>query len=228
MTNRSAGWHKHSLTWAAVWFVVFAGIAAGYLSGALAPLDQAAFRLVASLRSDGLTAALAAITHLGGPEGLIPVAILLMIGAYFRGIRIEAVLLLLTLGVGELLNETAKLLFDRSRPSGFNLIDLPGSASFPSGHAMVGGAFYLLLSLLIAKRCGGRPLAGWLSLPPLVLVVLISISRVYLGVHYASDVLGGLSFAAACCSLGAYAYEAAIRKWRTGSGKSVNLSGSNR
>lgn len=65
--------------------------------------------------------------------------------------RLESVVILLSLGVSEVVNEILKLIFARPRPVGFNLIDLPDSFSFPSGHAMIAPGFYLMLALLIAR-----------------------------------------------------------------------------
>jgi undecaprenyl-diphosphatase len=97
--------------------------------------------------------------------------------------------LIVTLGaVG--LNSLLKLAFQRARPEAVSVAVLAQGYSFPSGHAMVAAAFYTLLAYL-----GWRLLRGWPRRAYVgglaLLVLLIGWSRVYLGVHYLSDVVAG-------------------------------------
>ncbi len=88
------------------------------------------------------------------------------------------------------LNQVLKFIVQRPRPEGFRLIAETGY-SFPSGHSMISMAFFGLLVWLIWKYGRNRSLARvWCVLLSIV-IVMVGVSRIYLGVHYASDVLAG-------------------------------------
>ena len=91
-----------------------------------------------------------------------------------------------------LLNQGLKLFFSRERPSDLMLINEKGF-SFPSGHAMVSAAFYGVLIYLIWKTNISKNKKIVLTIILSMLIFLIGISRIYLGVHYASDVVGGFA-----------------------------------
>lgn len=93
-----------------------------------------------------------------------------------------------------LLNQIAKQIFRRDRPILINLINETGY-SFPSGHSMVSLAFYGFFIYLLYQRNMDRKLKYGEIICLACLVLLVGISRIYLGVHYASDVLGGYSLA---------------------------------
>jgi len=101
-----------------------------------------------------------------------------------------ALLLVATLG-GQLLNVFLKQLFERSRPDlAFRLTEV-NSPSFPSGHAMESAVIYLTLAALLARLVKSRALKLYFVGLAALFSVLVGISRVYLGVHYPSDVLAG-------------------------------------
>ena len=88
------------------------------------------------------------------------------------------------------LNVIFKLIIRRMRPEHFMLIEEVGF-SFPSGHAMMSLAFFLLLSHFVWKTIKNKPLKITLISLFMVLAIMIGFSRIYLGVHYFSDVLAG-------------------------------------
>ena len=89
-----------------------------------------------------------------------------------------------------LLNQALKFIIQRPRPTEFRIINESGY-SFPSGHSMVSAAFYGFLIYLIYKNVKNKYLK-WSLITLLSLVILtIGISRIYLGVHYTSDVIAG-------------------------------------
>jgi undecaprenyl-diphosphatase len=94
-------------------------------------------------------------------------------------------------------SELLKLLFHRVRPEPFFAVYAPQTFSFPSGHSLVSPCFYGVLAAIVASRL--RPPAAraavWASAA--VLAALIGCSRIYLGVHYPSDVLAGYAVAVA-------------------------------
>ena len=89
-----------------------------------------------------------------------------------------------------LLNQSFKLIFARTRPEDINLINEFGY-SFPSGHSMISMAFYGFLIYLIYKNVKNKKIKWTLIIILSILICFIGLSRIYLGVHYTSDVLGG-------------------------------------
>lgn len=88
------------------------------------------------------------------------------------------------------INQMLKLVFRRIRPVGINLVRITGF-SFPSGHAMMSMAFYGLIIYLILHKDFPKEKKMFLSILFGILILLIGISRIYLGCHYASDILAG-------------------------------------
>lgn len=86
-----------------------------------------------------------------------------------------------------------KGLFERPRPMELRALIAQDRYSFPSGHSVVSGALYPMLGALIAQVVDGRRLKIYCVGTGVLLMVLIGVSRIYLGVHYATDVLAGWS-----------------------------------
>jgi undecaprenyl-diphosphatase len=91
----------------------------------------------------------------------------------------------------EILNAALKTVFNRPRPVFTNPLLTAANASFPSGHAMSSLVVYGLLAFFILLRVRGPVVRSVLILLTVALIILIGISRIYLGVHYFSDVMGG-------------------------------------
>lgn len=214
MPNRATRPDRSPLLWAAFFLLVGVGITGLLLADAFATFDQNVYAALAAVQSDGLTSFLAGLTNLGGAIGLIPIGVGVILLLFWRNLRLEAVFLLVALLGAEIFNELAKAVFDRSRPVGINLIALPDSTAFPSGHAMVSSAFYVMMAYQIKTRLRGS-YSRWIMACLYLLVVLISISRVYLGVHYASDVLAGAVFGLSWYFVIRYFYEQAVKRWKT-------------
>ena len=100
-------------------------------------------------------------------------------------------LVLMAIGGGMLLTTLLKEGFDRPRPDLVPHGTFVTAASFPSGHAMVSAATYLTLGALLARTQSRRRLKAYLLLLAILLTLVISVSRVYLGVHWPTDVLAG-------------------------------------
>ena len=143
--------------------------------------------LVKSLRSDSLTTIMKFITNLG--SGLVLVLLSFTIFVIVKNKR-KGISIIINLFLISFINLILKILIQRPRPNGFNIINETGY-SFPSGHSMVSTAFYGLLIYLSYKNIKNKILRRSICIILFFLIVLIGISRIYLGVHYASDVIGG-------------------------------------
>lgn len=154
----------------------------------LTKLDSGAYLLfVQTLRQPWLTPYMTSISELAQPVVLL--VMLLAVEAFAPGRRPGACAAV-NLVCAATLNILLKQLIQRPRPDGFRLIAETGY-SFPSGHSMAAMAFYGLLAWMVWHYERDR-LVRWLCVAGLALViVLIGISRIYLGVHYASDVIAG-------------------------------------
>jgi undecaprenyl-diphosphatase len=103
----------------------------------------------------------------------------------------QALLVVIAVVGGTLLSSTLKGLFDRERPSVVPHLTTISDPSFPSGHAMLSSVVYLTLGALLAQAAGRRREHLFFIIAALLLTALVGVSRMALGVHYPSDVLGG-------------------------------------
>jgi len=100
-------------------------------------------------------------------------------------------LLTAALGGGQLLSKLLKLYYGRARPEYVNASHYVDSNSFPSGHAIVATVVYLTLGALLARFVTTRPQKIYALGTAVLLAFIVGLTRVYLGVHYPTDVLGG-------------------------------------
>lgn len=151
-------------------------------------LDSAAYWLIVEhLRAPWLTPTMESFSALATPVTLV--VLLLAIAAFAPGKRPGmccAVNLVLVVAV----NQALKFIIQRPRPDGFRLAEATGF-SFPSGHSMVAMAFFGLLVWFVWNYERNRKLRCLYAAGFAFVIAMIGISRIYLGVHYASDVLGG-------------------------------------
>ena len=155
-------------------------------------IDKIAYDvLVTELRNPTMTFIMKSITKLSDTLYIILIAILLSILFLIKCNKKEIALLIPSnLIIITLLNQSLKVLFQRERPVGYNLIEASGY-SFPSGHAMVSMAFYGLLIYVIYHLVKNKYLRNVLISINIIIIILIGISRVYLGVHFMSDIIAG-------------------------------------
>ena len=150
--------------------------------------DIIGYKIVSNfLISDFATPIAKFITNFGGAIFLIvlTIALIILIKNKKIGLSIFSNLVIVTI-----LNQLLKGILQRPRPTEYRIIEETGY-SFPSGHSMVSMAFYGYLIYLIYKYVKNKYIK-WISIVLLsILICSIGISRIYLGVHYTSDVLGG-------------------------------------
>ncbi len=145
---------------------------------------------IISLRSNWLTKFFLTITKLGDAKGVITVLLLAILILLFIKKRLETVVIMLSVIGGHLLIESLKLLFQRPRPA-ITWLTFASGYSFPSGHSLITVAFYGLIALLLFKHLKPSYLKKILIILFLLIPFIVGISRIYLGVHYPTDVLAG-------------------------------------
>lgn len=130
------------------------------------------------------------VTFFGGATCLIGLTIILFIIIKNKKIGFLIGINLITITI---LNQLFKFILQRPRPTEYRIINETGY-SFPSGHSMISMAFYGFLIYLIYKYVKNKKLK-YISITLIsILIIFIGISRIYLGVHYTSDVLAGFLF----------------------------------
>ena len=150
--------------------------------------DIVGYKVISMLLiSDFATPIAKFITNLGGAIFLIVLTVLLFI--LIKNKKIGASILG-NLVIVTALNQLLKFILHRPRPTEYRIIEAIGY-SLPSGHSMVSMAFYGYLMYLAYKYIKNKYLKWTIIIVLGLLICLIGISRIYLGVHYTSDVLGG-------------------------------------
>jgi undecaprenyl-diphosphatase len=162
-------------------------------SGTTQAFDESVIRWLGAHHTGTLDAIMVEITALG--TGVV-VMMIVAVAALFLVLtqhKYSAILLVASAAGGIVLDGVLKLGFNRPRPSIFVPAVHTVSSSFPSGHAMSAAVVYTTVAYL-AARLHKRRWARWLvMMTAFVVIVLISFSRLYLGVHYPSDVLAGIA-----------------------------------
>ena len=170
--------------------VVLGSLAEGVRNQEVFALDVWATPFLHKIASPGLNALFSWLTFTGSSTAIIP-AFAVVVGVLLWRRRPGASLFLAVACAGALLlNGAMKVFFQRPRPSLPWAVVLP-DYSFPSGHTMNAVVFYIALALIVWSIVGRR-----IGLPALVLAIVLSlgvgISRIYLGYHYLTDVVGGV------------------------------------
>src|SRR6476469_1339059 len=174
----------------AIAFLCLVWLAAKVSVGGTLRFDQTVRTAVHSVASPGLTLLLECVTRLGSQAVVISSAVFAALVLFRQGQADRALLVLIVMGGADMLELTLKLQFHRQRPEPFFDTVLPASYSFPSGHALLSFCCYGTLSALAGA--GRRAALRWLlRVAAAALILAIGISRVYLGVHYPTDVIAG-------------------------------------
>ena len=165
-----------------VFIVLAVAISAGAMGGFDGPIRERARRLASPWGEHVMFG----ITELGYEWLMIPLGLLLFWWLTKSGRHPEAILFAISTLSAEAFSQILKPVFHRHRPEPFFGLHAPTTYSFPSGHAFIGLVYYAMLATLISRRRGIRA-AG------VVVGVLVGLSRIYLGVHFPSDVAAGFA-----------------------------------
>ena len=185
--------NRPMVIWVAVAFLVcligFGVIAWLVSQPVIPPIDTATTDFLHGLANPTLDALMIAVTDLGSSVVLAAVVGLAAVLLVVRRRRPEALFIVVALVGTLVLNDWLKVLFQRPRP-GFDWAEVPPEFSFPSGHSMNSFVVYVAIALVIWRLEGRRVGIVALALA-ILLAVSVGISRVYLGAHWLSDVIGG-------------------------------------
>ena len=181
---------EKNVKWIALFIclVIVIGIAEDVLDNEIHKLDVIGYNFISKhIISENITPIVKVITQFGGATVLIALATILLVAIKNKK---TGFLIWINLASSALLNKILKHIVQRPRPTEHRIIDEAGY-SFPSGHSMVSAAFYGFLIYLIYKNVKNKYLKWGLITILSLLILLIGTSRIYLGVHYTSDVLAG-------------------------------------
>jgi membrane-associated phospholipid phosphatase len=173
--------------------VAFSTLAAGVAGGELVSIDRTVGAWLHTHATGIVTVLLSTVTALGGTQVLLAVTLAAMLSLLLRRRVAHAALMGVALAGGQALNWALKAAFERPRPSFSDPLATATGFSFPSGHAMVSLIVYGALAFVTVASVGSRRAQLLAPISAIGLVLAIGFSRIYLGVHYASDVLAAYS-----------------------------------
>ena len=214
---------RHELTWLLVGLggcilvLIFLKLSSAVMEGETLAFDK---QIVQAFRKADdpsrpigpawMESALLDITAIGGPTVLTLVVLGVIGFLVLQGRYHSAVAIMLTAASGEILNAAMKSLFMRPRPTVVPHLRAVFETSFPSGHAMQSAIIYLTLGAMLMRLTDRRVTKIYCCTVAMLATFLVGLSRVYLGVHYPTDVLAGWIvglFWASLCWLIAQHYE---------------------
>lgn len=173
--------------------ILFTKLAEDLLYNELNQFDMFVINYINTYHTVQLTNIMKIITTLGSFLVIFPVTLIFVYYLYKKKRHFwDTYTLIISLGGGIMLNEILKWAFHRSRPNFARLVEA-GGYSFPSGHSMMSFIFYGFISYLLWINLKGSPYRFIASFLLTVLIIFIGISRIYLGVHYPSDVIAGFA-----------------------------------
>ena len=190
LTLAAVVWLTVGLAVSALIIWAFAELADGVVEGESRRFDRAVLLWIHAHSPEWLDGPMRLVTALGYGQVVLPLLAAVVFAFYLKGWTLSATLLLVSTVGGSLLTALLKAVFGRARPELFDSGYTGSFYSFPSGHATVAVGFYGALTLILAYRLRGP--ARWaVAACGVSLVLLIGFSRLYLGVHYPTDVLAG-------------------------------------
>lgn len=169
--------------------IAFAHIAREVVEGETSVFDNEVALAIHGLDNSVMEVAMRGFTFMGSAFAVIPCALVVLVWSVRRKEYRAGVVLVIVLVMTEALNVVLKNTFGRARPTLFQEIDTLHSYSFPSGHAMAAVATYGMMGFVVARLAPGHRRLLLITLP--AFIFMIGFSRVFLGVHWPTDVLAG-------------------------------------
>jgi undecaprenyl-diphosphatase len=195
-----------------VCLVIFGAIAEDIQEQEANALDAVATPFLHDLANPNLDALMGGLTAMGSTVVVVTLFVVAVLLLLWRHHRREALFLAVAIGGSVVLDEALKLIFHRPRPQ-LPWAQVPPEYSFPSGHSMNSLVFYLALAIIVGTLWSRR--AGLIAATLAVgLAVLIGTSRIYLGYHYFTDVVGGLLAGLAWLLIVSWVFDMGSVSWR--------------
>lgn len=186
-------------------FILFVLTGLAIYVGQFDRFDAAVIGFVQGYESKLLTATLLTFTYIGSFLGTIIIYFILFYFFWRFNWRAEAILLTGVVLSTPIINLILKELVQRPRPEFFHLIEVKGY-SFPSGHTMSAVSLYGIVLILVWFKLRNIGERIFLTVVISFIIVAIALSRIYLGVHYPSDIIGGIFMSNFIISLTFYLY----------------------
>jgi undecaprenyl-diphosphatase len=171
--------------------VFFGWLADEVLEGETRHFDDVTRAAVHTIASPTMTTTMRGVSFLGSTLFLTAATIFVVLWFVLRKWGREAALLAITMIGASALNTTLKLAFKRPRPVPFFNLTPPETYSFPSGHSLASCCFFAGLAAILSGRVKSRRARTIIWIAAATMFVLIGLSRIYLGVHYTTDVIAG-------------------------------------
>ena len=171
--------------------MILIGLAVAVGAGVTDPFDAAIIELVRSEALRGLLAPLRWVTELGSTVAVTVVAVLVLVVGVLLGKGRAGAIGALVIGGASIGNTLLKLTTARARPDLLDAIVQEHGFSFPSGHSMLGMVAYGILAVMVARSALPSAARRGIGVALGLLIALIGLSRIWLGVHYPTDVLAG-------------------------------------
>ncbi len=195
--SASSGRLKLSLGGAALAFGMFVRITRELMEGEFVSMDNAILLAVARKRTPWLTAAAVDITALGSITLVVLFSIFTLLILLVLRDRLGALQLIAASAGAGALTFVTKALIERIRPAEAERLIVVSGFSYPSGHSVSTSALYLTIAIIAGHYVQHSGARTAIFLAVSVVFILVGASRVYLGVHYATDVVSGISLGAA-------------------------------
>src|ERR687898_2518164 len=190
LTVVAAVWLAAGLAFSIFVVWAFTELSDEVVEGESRAFDRAVLLWIHNTFGERLDGPMRIVTALGDYWVVLPLLAVAVTFFYFRGWRLSAMLLVVSTAGSAVLTTVLKSVFERARPELLNSGYHASFYSFPSGHATVAVGLYGMLTVVLAYRLRGA--ARWVvAACGLLLVLLIGLSRLYLGVHYPTDILAG-------------------------------------